>query len=396
MLRKLIILVIGVFLLALPFRQVSADLNDDYKNTQEKIEELEKKIDEARGQQKTLSSTIAYLDNQIELTKTQIGQTEEDLTTLGQEIATLSVKISRLDVNLDEVSTLLVSRVGASYRRGYFKPMYVFLSSGGFNEFFESNKYLQVAQTNDRKILLELQNSRDLHQQQKNVKETKQAEVEQLQLTLQSQKITLASQQQSKTELLELTKNDEAKFQELKAKLQADLESIARALSSTGSKIGSVNKGERIAGVGNSGCSTGNHLHFEVMKPAHVEEKTDENDEKYYVISGRDNKVDPLPYFQNNIYPKPTASYTGRDCTSPQDTCYNGDITTKFGQWYFLGYHTGLDVADYYGAGIYSAASGTSYLFSDSKSCYLTGTVGKGLVVDHDNEDVVTLYWHIP
>ena len=178
MIKKLILIFLGLWLLVMPIGLASANLSDDYKSTQEKIEELENKISEARGQQKTLKNTIAYLDNQVALTKIQIEQTEDELKVLGEEIATLSVKINRLDVNLNEVSGLLVTRVGAAYKRGYIKPMYVLLSSGGFNEFFESNKYLQVAQQNDRKILLELQNSRDQHQQQKSVKETKQAEDE--------------------------------------------------------------------------------------------------------------------------------------------------------------------------------------------------------------------------
>lgn len=385
---------LGLFLLAIPVNKISADLTEDYKNTQEQIKVLEQKIAEARGQQQTLKGTITYLDHQIALTKVQIEQTEGELKVLGEDITILMVKIDRLDINLNEVSTLLVSRVGAAYKRGYFKPMYVFLSAGGFNEFFENNKYLKVVQNNDRKILLELQNSRDQHQQQKSIKEAKQTEVEEKQLTLQSQKVALGQQQNQKQELLDLTKNDEVKFQNLRAKFLADLESISRALSSSGAKIGKVNKGERIAGVGNTGCSTGYHLHFEVMAPAHVEEKGG----KYYIV-GMNNKVDPLPYIQSGNYPKPTSSYTGRDCTSPGLTCNNGDITTLFRQWYeVLGgsYHTGLDVADYSGASIYAAANGTSYLFSDSKACFLTGTTGRGVVIDHENEDVVTLYWHIP
>ncbi|MFH1280225.1 MAG: peptidoglycan DD-metalloendopeptidase family protein [Candidatus Beckwithbacteria bacterium] len=304
MLKKIIVLFLGLWLLVIPFRYVSADLSDDYKNTQEKIQELEQKIAEARGQQKTLKSTIAYLDNQVALTKALISQTEENLNVLGKEIATLSVKIARLDANLGEVSTLLVSRVGATYKRGYFKPMYVFLSSGGFSEFLESNKYLQVAQANDRKVLLELQNSKDIHQEQKAVKETKQAEVEKLQLTLQSQKTTLGQQQQSKTELLELTKNDEHKFQELRTKLVADLDSIARAMGSVGVKIGEVKKGDTIAYVGNTGCSTGPHLHYGVYKDLSV--------------------VNPKPYLEDGRLGIPLDGYPG-------------NVTQWFGENYLPG-----------------------------------------------------------
>lgn len=372
MTKKTILILFGLLLLVLPIRSASADLSEDYENTQAQIQELEQKIAEARGQQKTLKSTIVYLDNQIALTKAQIEQTETELKALGEEITTLTVKIDRLDINLNEVSTLLISRVGAAYKRTYFKPVYVFLSSGGFNEFFESSQYLKVAQRNDRKILLELQNSRDQHQQQKTVKEVKQAEVEEKQLTLQSQKVILASQQQQKTELLQLTANDEAKFQELRTKLLADLESIARAMGSTGVKIGEVKKGDTIGYVGNTGCSTGPHLHFGLYKD--------------------NSAIDAKPYLEDGRLEKPLAGYSG-------------NVTQWFGEnalpfLYGSAGHNGIDMA-LGGAGhpIKAAKDGTAYAVSDSRACscaynYCTGTVGKGVRIEHD-DGLVTLYWHI-
>ena len=54
--------------------------------------ELAGKIQEARGQQQTLASTIAYLDNKINLTRAEIEKTENELKLLEEEITTLTVK----------------------------------------------------------------------------------------------------------------------------------------------------------------------------------------------------------------------------------------------------------------------------------------------------------------
>ncbi len=235
----------------------------------------------------------------------------------------------------------------------------------------------------NKKVLYQLQATKAAYNDQKQDKETRQAEAEKLSKDLEKYKGQLAQSKKDKEDLLNVTKNDEKKFQDLIAKLQADTESIRRALSGGGIKVGPVKKGDVVASVGMSGCTTGPHLHFEIMTNAKVEGSS---------VVGRENKVDPKPLLESGQFEKPLGIYNGQDCSS---SCKPGNISTHFGEVYFLGKHTGLDLVEYYGAPIRAIADGVAYQFSDSSACYLTGTVGRGIVIDHQN-GYVSLYWHIP
>ena len=183
--------------------------------------------------------------------------------------------------------------------------------------------------------------------------------------------------------------------------MRADTESLARALAGGGVSLGEHNKGDRIAVVGSSGCSTGAHLHFEVITPAKIDNgKIVDNSNGNIIGWGMDHRVDPKPYIDSGQFTKPVAEYTGNDGCSRGSQCLNGDISTRFGQTYYVfsnsgTQHGGLDIADYFGAPIYAVEKGTVYAFQDSQSCWLSGTPGKGVAVDHHN-GMVTLYWHIP
>ena len=356
---------------------VSAATEADYNAYQDKlkqIQELQQKLESNKGQQKTLSSTITYLNDKIKLTELEISQTEDKLKDLGEEIATLTVKIVRLDESLDRTAQLLISRVGEAYKRTYFKPMYMFLESGGFTDFFESSKYLQLAQSNDRNLLLQLQTDRDVKQEQKDMKETKQAELEQLQKTLFAQENSLSQQKKGKEELLSVTRNDEKKFQQLLAAAQSDIASITQALAKAGVKIGKVATGDVIGSVGSSGCSTGPHLHFEVWENAKFENGV--------MIYGT--RVNPKPYLEDGKYTRPVPNYPA-------------GVTTWYGEVYFLGVHTGIDIANSLGTPIHPIMGGTAYFVSSPCSYNISGgtNLGKGILVDHEN-GLATLYWHIP
>lgn len=372
----------------------SAESNDDItkqlQDKQAEIQKLESQLTNTIHQEKTLKSQLNIIDGQTKVTSLKIEETDLKIEKLKREISDLSTRIERIGVNLDVLSEILLQRIVQTYKyNSTISTLDMLFSSHGFADLVQRLKYIQIAQTYDKKKLYELQATKMSYNDQKQDKQVRQTEAEKLNKELENYKTQLDQQKREKEELLSVTKNDEAKFQNLIAQLKADTESLQRALGGGGVQLGDRKKGDRIATVGNSGCSTGPHLHLQVMTPARIENNA---------ITGQANIVDPKPYLDSGKFAKPVGEYSGRDCSEGNTTCNNGDISTRFRQWYnVLGgsYHTGLDVADSFGAPIYAADDGTAYLFSDTKSCSLTGTVGRGIAIDHHN-GIVTLYWHIP
>jgi peptidoglycan hydrolase CwlO-like protein len=382
------ILLAILLLVSLPisaFAQSEQDLENELRAKREEIKNVEKQLEDAKNQEKTLSTQLKFIDNQVKVTELKMDEAEFQIKKLDKEINDLGSRIERLSTTVDSLSEVLLERIVLTYKHGNISPVEMIFSSQGLGDLVQRLKYLQVVQANDKKVLYQLQATKTTYNDQKDDKETRQSQQERLKKDLEKYQTQLADQKKAKEELLRVTQNDEQRFQQLLVRLRADTESIARALSGKGVKIGPVKKGERIASIGNSGCSTGPHLHLEVMTPAHVENG---------VIIGKENKKDPKPYIDSGQFSKPTANYNGGDC-SQGGTCNQGNITTRFGQVYFLGTHSGLDIADWSGSSIYAAMDGDAYTTQDSKACSITGTVGKGVFVDHKN-GIVTLYWHIP
>ncbi|EKD86395.1 MAG: hypothetical protein ACD_37C00309G0001, partial [uncultured bacterium] len=88
----------------------------------------------------------------------------------------------------------------------------------------------------------------------------------------------------------------------------------------------------------------------------------------------------PKPYLENGAYQQPVPGYPG-------------SVTTWYGEVYFLGTHTGIDIANPFNTPIRAMESGDAY--ATSAVCSYNGSLGKGIIVDHKN-GTVTLYWHLP
>lgn len=372
------------------YAQSTDELDKQLREKQQQIQEVTSQLDNAQNQEKTLKSQLNVIETQNKLTNLRIDETNYKISKLLKEITDLDGRLNRISTTLDSLSEALLGIIIKTYKYSTVTPIQMIFSSSSFGDLLRRVKYIQAVQEEEKRYLYKLQATKALYNDQKQDKQIRQSEQERLKKDLEKYEKELSQQKKAKVDLLNVTQNDEKRFQELLVKLKADTDSIARALGNAGVKLGSVSRGERIASVGNSGCSTGPHLHFEVMTPAHVEDGK---------IIGKENKVDPKPFIDSGKFTKPTSNYSGGDCSNG-GTCHIGDITTHFNQTYYIfskggDIHRAIDIADYAGASIYAVDSGTAYATQDPSACYLTGTPGKGVFIDHGN-NIVSLYWHIP
>ncbi len=360
----------------------------------------EQQLQGVQNQEKTLKSQLSIINGQIQVTVLKVEETNLKIDKLKREISDLDTRIDRIGVTLDSLSEVLLKRIVQTYKSSSgITSIDLLFSSHGFADLIERLKYIQVAQAYDKKKLYELQATKLAYNDQKQDKQTRQTEAEKLNKDLETYQQQLDQQKKGKDELLRVTKNDEARYQALVAQLKADADSIARALSNVGVKIGPVNKGDVIAAEGLTGCTSGPHLHFEVYENAKIENSQVVDKNTGTPVHSPDDSSRIWNYLRN---PHDFID-TGKLGPPMQGYPNYTHIATEFGQLYALGKHTGLDIYDdaFVGTPLLAADSGTAYAIS-GVGCpglvvdgvnYDHGS-GKGVVIDHGN-GIVTLYWHI-
>lgn len=393
---RLIIIICLVGLMATVFTSLSRgqETTDKIQNLQEQIRDLEKKLVEAQDRRKTLSNQISYMDSQISLTQLRINDTESKIDSLEHEIASLSGKIERLEISLGQLSQLLINRISETYKKGRFSYLELLFTSGKFSDFLNRFHYIQIVQANDKKLLYQVQEAKQTFEEKRKLREEKKAEQEKLRSTLLSQKKTLDSQRKEKEYLLSVTKNDEKRYQDLRAAALAELNQIQKAAEflKAGAKPYHINRGDVVGVQGNTGYSFGEHLHFGV-----------------YNYKSMDSM--PADWYHSNSV-EPSTVLSSRSVTWDESCGNDGQKTVGSGSWDWpyksdfritqgFGYtcysnsfyngnpHPAYDMAGSSGATIYAVEQGDAY---SCRNCL--GDGGNGVFIFHP-DGKMTLYWHL-
>lgn len=358
----------------------------------------ESMIGQAKTEANTLQSAINILNGQIQLQAIKIQQTVNEIAQLEKEIDELTQRIEGLSISLDKLSGILIERIRANYKQSRKQFKANFFASESFNEFITQYRYLNLAQQQTLEVMRRTELQRATYDQQKQLKEEKQNIVNNKKNDLIRQKSELDAQKNSKNILLQQTKNNESVYQQKLAEALKELSQIssaARTVIREGSGV-DVEKGEIVGTMGNSGFSTGAHLHFGVYRYS-VSDFNKSSGWNWY----DQNTVNPLDKLEN----KSVLWATG--CSyDPSGQVNSGSgkwdwpmaeirVTQNYGSntcynWMYGGKpHPALDLVGIGDISVRSVEDGEAYF---CRNCL--GDGGNGVFIFHD-DNYMTLYWHL-
>lgn len=342
----------------------------------------------------SLVSQITYFSSKISLTISQIEGTERKIDELNGAIASLSGRIANLEDALNKVSTVLLERIGETYKRGNTSFFALLLSSREFSDIFLRLRFIQIVQEHDKKLLVQTQRTKVNYEDQKKLREEKQQEQEALKKVLVSQQSLLNKQKQEKETFLTLTRSNEDRYQQLLEEARREAADIQRAISilAQAGVPKRVNKGDPIGLMGNTGFSTGAHLHFGVYSLSEGDLNKfnfDSNyDNPFNFLSSKEVRFDSTSC--DDVSSGLTKSIGSGGWPWPMES---PNISQCFGHtpWSFkyrTGIHNAIDMWNNSNIIIRAVDDGNAYTYRGGQSA------GNGVFIFHNNNKM-TLYWHL-
>lgn len=343
------------------------ELREEQAKIQRQIDENQKQLDGTQQEIRSLEERLAVLEGQINSVKSSIKETEDNIVLTEKEIKAAEAK-------LEEQKEFLGLSMRQLYIHGNTSMIVAIAAAEDFAEFADEQEYLGRLKDQIQTTLEEVQRLKAKLEDDKSKLEDRKEE-------LSAKKVALDNAAFERQQLLDETKGEEAKYQstianleqkrkQSEAALDAYLASLAaQSANGTLQSYGRVEAGTIVGYLGNTGYSTGPHVHYKVTRNGST--------------------INPYTAINNLGWSWPVS---GGGYLSQGYGCVPNSFYSRNGCNVGWSWHNALDIAAAEGTPLVAGAAGDIVF----RGCLSSGTIfaNYAVIVDHGNGYLAT-YVHM-
>ena len=227
----LVLLIIPLIVQASDADVIKQDLENQIKQKQQEINQYQQNIKTNQQKSKTLENEISILEDQIDKIQVEIKQVDLIIQGSTLNIQEIDIEINKLNDRINQEKNLLAEYIRRVAMHDQDTLLEMILRNEKFSDFFNQISALENVQEQTQGVLASIQGLKEESEEQKAELEDEREEQSRLQSLQLIQRRTVEQRQWQKEDLLDQTKGEEYRYQQMIKNAESAITYITEQIS---------------------------------------------------------------------------------------------------------------------------------------------------------------------